>query len=121
MDSPAPETTVAQLFNAANVPIPRVLADWERQVDEWCADYRGQSTGAEIVEVRLGLSVYVFDLTEGRVVVPYGIAAVQQRRRDSSRMRGFPDVNVGVQHVLGERAFKADKGHFLGHASGGDL
>ena len=36
-------------------------------------------------------------------------------------MRGFPDVNVGVKSVLGPRAFLADRGHFLGHASGGAL
>ena len=38
-----------------------------------------------------------------------------------SRMRGFPDVSASVRRALGTRAFFADKGHFLGHASGGVL
>lgn len=36
-------------------------------------------------------------------------------------MRGFPDVNVSVRKVLDDGAFPADRGHFLGHASGGIL
>jgi hypothetical protein len=36
-------------------------------------------------------------------------------------MRGFPDVSLSVRSALGERAFLADRGHFLGHASGGQL
>ena len=36
-------------------------------------------------------------------------------------MRGFPNVNIGVRAVLGDKAFLADRGHFLGHASGGVL
>lgn len=36
-------------------------------------------------------------------------------------MRGFPDVNKSVPAVLNAKAFLADRGHFLGHASGGQL
>ena len=36
-------------------------------------------------------------------------------------MRRFPDVDVGVNAVLGAEAFAADKGHLLSHASGGEL
>ncbi|MGQ0572141.1 MAG: hypothetical protein ACT4P5_21765 [Armatimonadota bacterium] len=36
-------------------------------------------------------------------------------------MRGFPNVNVSIRQTLGESGFFADKGHFLGHASGGIL
>ena len=36
-------------------------------------------------------------------------------------MRRFPDVNIGVRKVLGDRALPSDRGHFLGHASGGVL
>ena len=36
-------------------------------------------------------------------------------------MRAFPDGNVGVRRVMGSNAFLADRGHFLGHASGGVL
>jgi len=36
-------------------------------------------------------------------------------------MKRFPDVNIGVRKVVGDHAFPADRGHFLGHASGGVL
>jgi hypothetical protein len=40
-------------------------------------------------------------------------------KRFASAMRRFPNVNASVRAVLADKAFLADKGHFLGHASGG--
>lgn len=65
--------------------------------------------------------MFVFDHTLERVVVAYAVSIEQLTARDASRMRGFPNVNASVRAALGEKAFAVDKGHFLGHASGGVL
>jgi hypothetical protein len=110
-----------QLFSEAGRPIPEGLATWEDRLDDWCADYRGAGDSAEIVEIKLGSFVFLFDLVDERVVIAYGMSNPEKRRRDASRMKGFPNVNAGVRAVLGDQAFPADKGHFLNHASGGQL
>ena len=55
------------------------------------------------------------------MTVACALSVEQLMRRDANRMRGFPDVNIGVRAALGDKAFLADRGHFLGHASGGIL
>jgi len=107
------------LFQQACRPIPDMLAVWESQVDAWCVEYQASTGATDILEVNLETAVYLFDRVAERVVGAYGISVEQQRRRDTSRMRGFPNVNIGVRAVLGGRAFLADRGHLLGHASGG--
>ncbi len=52
-------------------------------------------------------------------MLAYALSVEQLMKRDVSRMRGFPNVNAGVQRILGNQAFTADKGHFLGHAREG--
>jgi hypothetical protein len=94
---------------------------WERWVGAWVSDYREQHSRAEISEIVLASSVFLFDHVAERVALAYAISTPQIHARDRVRMRGFADVNVGVRSALGSRAFIADRGHFLGHASGGEL
>lgn len=111
------------IFAAAGRELPPALADWDERVDGWCDEYRGSAGGgeAEIVEVTLGLAVYLFDLTLERVVVAHGLSQPPSQVRDATRMRGFPDAGRSFAARLGAAAPAADKGHFLAHASGGEL
>jgi hypothetical protein len=110
-----------ELFQRANKPVPGRLANWEVQVEDWCHQYAAKFEDADISEINLDLAVFLFDHTAERVLLAYAISVDQLMKRDISRMRGFPNVNVSVQVALNENAFFADKGHFLGHASGGIL
>jgi len=110
-----------KLFKQGNRTVPLALNDWDNRVDGWCAGYGAQFPEANISEINLDLAVFIFDHALERVVLAYALSIEQLMKRDSSRMRGFPDVNVSVRKVVGENAFNADKGHFLGHASGGIL
>lgn len=121
-------TALRRVFEAAVRAIPPALADWEERLDGWCGAYRDgpgfgarEAADAEIVEVTLGLAVYLFDLTLERVVVAYGLSQRPAKARDASRMRGFPDVGRTFAARLGAEAPAADKGHFLAHAAGGEL
>jgi hypothetical protein len=116
-----PTSYVDQIFAAAAQPVPAALADWEPRVNAWCQEYRAGSPEAKLIETPIDTAVYLFDLVAERVVLAYAVSTRQLQKRDAGRMRGFPDVNVGVRAVLGEHAFLADRGHFLGHASGGVL
>ena len=114
-------TALELLYQTANRQIPTALLRWENQVWDWCDEYTDACPSAEINEINLDFAVYLFDLSFERVTLAYALSVEQLTKRDTSRMRGFPNVNASVQAVLGEKAFKADKGHFLGHASGGIL
>lgn len=114
-------TALLELFKQANRTLPAPLAGWENQVDTWCAQYEVQFEGAEISEINLDFAVFLFDHLLERVTLAYALSVEQLLKRDTSRMRGFPNVNVSVQANLEGKAFFADKGHFLGHASGGIL
>jgi hypothetical protein len=100
---------------------PAVLANWEDRVDAWCGEYEQDFPDAELSEMNMDLAVFQFDHTAERVTLAYAVSVHQLMRRDTGRMRGFPNVNASVRRVLGDQAFVADKGHFLGHASGGIL
>lgn len=114
-------TALQRVFEVAGRTMPPVLAEWEERVDGWCDEYRAGAAGAELVEVPLDLAVFVFDLTFERVVVAYGMSQPAAKARDASRMRVFPDVGASFAARLGAEAPAADKGHFLAHASGGEL
>ena len=114
-------SALGQLFCRLNRSIPAPLVDWDHVVGCWCAEYQATFSEAQISEVNLDFAVFLFDHWAERVTLAYAISVVQLYPRDAARMRGFPDVNVGVKSVLGPRAFPADRGHFLGHASGGAL
>ena len=110
-----------ELFQMAGRPIPPALRDWESRVAAWCDEYGKRYSASAILEVNLQIAIYLFDRTLERVLVAYGASSPQLEERDMNRMRRFPDVNVGVRAILGTDAFAADRGHFLGHASGGEL
>jgi hypothetical protein len=74
-----------------------------------------------LVEINLNTAVYWFDLAFERVVVAYGVSTAPDGPRDFNRQRRFPDVNVGVRATMREKAFEADRGHFLSHGAGGEL
>jgi hypothetical protein len=98
-----------------------MLADWEERVSAWCDKYAGEFKGASLSETNLDVAVFIFDHLFERVTLAYAVSVEQLMKRDVGRMRGFPDPNVSAKSVLGAKAFRADKGHFLGHASGGEL
>lgn len=108
-------------YVATGKAMPSALEGWHDTVDRWLDDYCSRFPKAEITEILLPPATFLFDDAQERVCLAYGISAPQLMKRDSARMRGFPDVNVSVRATLGERAFLADRGHYLGHASGGEL
>ena len=109
------------LYESARLPVPAALAGWHEKVSAWCDAYATRSPRAHVVEIVLGPAVFVFDHTFERVVLAYAVSVPQLLQRDTSRIRGFPNVNLSVRKALGSGAFIADRGHFLGHASGGEL
>jgi hypothetical protein len=115
-----------ELFEEAGRPLPAALIQFEEQLDDWCDEYRRAGYPSQILEIKLGTFVYLFDfansdLVEDRVVIAYGLSRPEGIKRDTSRMKGFPNASAAVRAILGDEAFPADKGHFLGHASGGQL
>ena len=112
---------IERLYAEASLPLPRPLTAWEEEVDGWCRAYRDLTPGANIIETKIDTAVFLFDLTAERVVLAYALSAAPLLKRDTGRMRRFPDVNIGIKADLGDAAFVADRGHFLGHAAGGVL
>tara|TARA_R110002111_G_scaffold1157_1_gene8192 strand:+ start:56226 stop:56789 length:564 start_codon:yes stop_codon:yes gene_type:complete len=114
-------SALIELFDRAHRPIPPPLYDWEDRVNGWCNEYGDIFPKADLSEINLDLGVFLFDHSAERVVLAYALSIVQTEKRDASRMKGFLNPNVSVRKVIGDDAFFADKGHFLGHASGGIL
>ncbi len=112
---------LAELFAQTRTPVPGALGDWEERVGTWCEEYLTRHPTGELSEITLAPAVFIFDHSAERVVLAYALSVPQLLARDQGRMRGFPDVNATVRRVLGDKAFLADRGHFLGHASGGEL
>jgi hypothetical protein len=104
-----------RLFDRVARPIPPILDDWDDQVALGCEAYKAKFPQASFSEINLDLAVFVFDHASERVTLAYAVSVEQLMARDTSRMRGFPDVNISVRKVLGDSAFPADRGHFLGH------
>lgn len=97
------------------------LTDWPGKEKAILDAYRDSCPGCQLTEINLDLAFFIFDLVGERVALTYAFSTPALTKRDASRIRGFPNVNATVQRVMGEKAFPADKGHFLGHASGGSL
>lgn len=114
-------SALTQLFLRADSEVPEALSDWEPRVEEWCEDYADRHRDANLSEVLLDFAVFLFDHSAERVVLAYALSVEQLLERDASRMAGFPDVNAGIRAGGAGAEFVADKGHFLGHASGGIL
>ena len=114
-------SALLELFKRANRSLPEPLSIWENQVADWCQHYSAKFENAELSEINLDFAVFLFDHSTERVTLAYALSVKQLMKRDASRMRGFPNVGVSIRANLKEEAFLADKGHFLGHASGGVL
>ena len=112
---------LSSIFDKVSASIPAALEDWNGQVNIWCADYSNKSAGARLTEITIDQGVFIFDLAVERVVLAYSISTKQLCKRDSSRIRGFPKVKFLTQSSHRENIFVSDKGHFLGHACGGEL
>ncbi len=109
------------MFSYAGVEAPAALSDWDSRTGAWYDSYESAAVGAYLTEINLDAAMFTFDLTFERVVLAYAVSTLQLTARDASRIRGFPNVNESVRTALGDRAFTVDKGHYLGHASGGTL
>jgi hypothetical protein len=114
-------SALSKLYAHAGRLIPVTLADWEDRLTAWCDEYANAFAGAELSEINLDFAVFIFDHVLERVTLAYAVSIEQLMKRDTGRMHGFPDPNVSTRRILGEKAFRADNGHFLGHASGGIL
>jgi hypothetical protein len=114
-------SALSKLYAQAGQSIPAALADWEDRVTAWCDAYADAFAGAALSEINLDFAVFIFDHAAERVTLAYAVSVEQLMKRDTGRMQGFPDPGVSTQRILGAKAFRADKGHFLGHASGGTL
>ncbi len=101
--------------------IPPALAQWPQREQAWVTQYYQAADEAQVYEVILPPAVFLFDCIADRVMLAYAISSEPFMKRNASRSRGFANVNASVQSALGEQAFVADTGHFLGHASGGQL
>lgn len=112
---------LAALFGQAGRTVPDALSDWDDRVAAWLDEYCADTADAEPLEIAIESAVFLFDYLTERVILAYAVSTPQLTVRDASRMRGFPDVNRGVRDALGEGAFLADRGHFLGHTSGGRM
>lgn len=116
-------SALERLYAHADREVPSTLDDWDERIDRWCDEYEARFDEARLLEVVTDQAVYWFDVADRyeRVVIAYGVSRRPAGDRDSSRMRRFPDVNVGVRANLGDDSFEADRGHWLSHASGGEL
>jgi len=114
-------SALIELFRRVGLAVPEALSNWKDRVGAWCLEYANRHSGADISEINLDFAVFLFDLLAERVTLAYALSVEQLVQRDSGRMRGFPDVNANVQARPADETFVADKGHFLGHASGGIL
>lgn len=118
-----PESRLTALYKARGLEIPAALSDWADKIDGFCWEYEEATGGAQIVEVEQDGAVYLFDLAseQERVVCAYGLSAPAAAPRDTSRMAGFPDVNVGWARAGRDGDDDADRGHLLAHTAGGGL
>jgi hypothetical protein len=109
------------VFASRGATLPSALVNWDDAVEDFIASYEASFGPSEVSTINVDSAFFLFDHGFERVVLTYALSTEQLMKRDSARMRGFPNVNASVRRVLGDKAFVADKGHFLGHASGGIL
>ena len=114
-------SAIIELFRRAEQPFDSRFNEWEDQVSCWCQEYHCSVSESELSEIDLDLAFFVFDRVAERVVLAYALSTQPLMKRDSGRIRGFPNANDTIQKTLGEGTFRVDKGHFLGHASVGLL
>lgn len=114
-------SALMRVFRHVGHALPSALANWEEQVATWNDAYRAMFPIAQLSDIHIDFAVFEFDELNERVTLAYSLSVEQLMKRDSNRMRGFVNVNELVRKIMGGKAFVADKGHFLGHASGGVL
>jgi len=114
-------SNIIEIYKKNDSLVPETLKTWEQNVDQWCKEYEKKVDYCQLTEIIIDLSVFIFDCIEERVVLAYAISTKALNKRDASRIRGFPNVNASTMKSDDENKFKSDKGHFLGHASGGQL
>jgi len=114
-------TDLQAVFTKIGLTTPPALVDWDDVVGSFVVSYEETSGQSEFSTTNIDSAFFLFDHRLERVVLAYAVSTLQLTKRDSSRMRGFPNVNASIRRVMGDKAFVADKGHFLGHASGGVL
>lgn len=114
-----------RLYAEAKLDVPSLLVGWEEgalraRLDEYKTSC---SVPANMVEIYMKTAITIFDrgLDDERVVITYGISTPPKGDRDASRIARFPDPNVSIQRHLGDRAFEADRGHFIAHSAGGGI
>jgi hypothetical protein len=112
-------SVLQQLYAAIQLPVPRALAGWTEKVSHWGEQYRTQWPGADLKEMCFPAAVFVFDRYHRRVCLAFGVCAPQLLERP--RVNRLPNMNSAVRDALGDEAYPADPGHFLGNVSGGRL
>lgn len=112
---------VSDMYLAINRNRPLALKSWEARTAAWQATYIDRFKDANVSITRFDSAVFEFDHTAERVILAYAVSVMQLMQRDKSRMQGYPDINATIAGTLPRRSFVADKGHFLGHACGGEL
>jgi len=114
-----------ELFPSISKAALLTLDNWESRITGFCDEYEAEcdpSQPASIISTNPHpQAVYLFDLTFERVVVAYAVSMEAQNKRDTARMRGFPDVDKRAKGLVGDNLCDFDKGHFLSHAAGGEL
>ena len=96
-------TALTDLYASVGSALPAALSDWDDVVDGFIADYEAGFRPSEISSVNVDSAFFLFDHGCDRVVLAYAVSTVQLTKRDGTRMRGFPNVNVSVRRVLGQR------------------
>jgi hypothetical protein len=110
---PIDENTYLQLVSLyKGNDIVGELPDW--LVPLWCDDYAMTNPFAELLEVTTADPggppfSYLFDLTEQRNVVAWGVPAYVTHKRDATRMAGHPLGGDNRYH----------RGHLMSHGTGG--
>ena len=101
---------------------PALIDAWGTLEAEFCDAHYQRWPAAQLSEICLEpAAAYIFDHEQDRVCIAFGFAVPAPAKRDESRMKGFPNASATVKGALKDKAFAADKGHFMGHATGGGL
>ena len=116
------DSSLEDLYQTAGRALPVALQDWNERIDRWAAEYHAIFGRSDIFSINADYAVFIWDDAFERVLLAFAVSRPQLGVRDKLMMRHFPDVSESVRKALGDdRAFPADRGHFLGHASGGRL
>lgn len=106
------------LFKLSNKPITSAVNMWLDKAYIWIDEYKKDYPYAQLETILVESSVFLYDYAgDCRVVLAFAISTKQLYSRSYRSLRQYPmtrTTNIDI-------TFYADKGHFLGHASGGRL